>query len=92
MSAISLVIAEKLLERITMTNILNTLFDAMVGLGRFVGIIFMIFFAMVLFGFFVLQIFLFAGAGIGGATLFYWLENPPDFFQEFLGSKLVSGG
>lgn len=75
-----------------MTNILNTLFDAMVGLGRFVGIIFMIFFAMFLLGFFVLQIFLVAGAGIGGATLFYWVENPPEFFQEFLSSKLVSGG
>jgi hypothetical protein len=70
-----------------MTNILYTLFDVMVAFGRFIGIIFMIFFAMFLLGFFVLQIFVLAGAGIGGATFIYWTENPPEFFQEFLKSQ-----
>lgn len=75
-----------------MTNILNTLFDVMVSLGRFVGIIFMIFFAMFLLSFFVLQILFYAGVGVGGATLFFWIENPPEFFKEFLASKVATGG
>jgi hypothetical protein len=75
-----------------MTNILYTFFDAMVWFGRFIGVVFMIFLALLLLSFFVLQVFVLAGVGIGGLTLSLWIDNPPEFFKEFLASKVVTGG